>query len=172
MSNTPKNNYQTKTRNLPMPVEAKQIYEVSEQSWRVLTEVTFPTAKTPEAIMMALDYCRTRKLDIFKKPVHVVPMWSATLGRSVETVWPSIMEFRLPHHEPVSGLAWTDRFGVPIKPIPLAVGIKMITSNGRIPVLPHIPGMGGSDRLSFGKWPALCLYRRSLLDGSLQYRWW
>jgi phage recombination protein Bet len=77
-----------------MPVEAKQIYEVSEQSWKELTEVTFPTAKTPEAIMMALDYCRTRKLDIFKKPVHVVPMWSAALGRSVETVWPSIMEIQ------------------------------------------------------------------------------
>jgi phage recombination protein Bet len=77
-----------------MPVEAKQIYEVSEQSWKVLTEVTFPTAKTPEAIMMALDYCRARKLDIFKKPVHIVPMWSAALGRNVETVWPSIMEIQ------------------------------------------------------------------------------
>jgi phage recombination protein Bet len=77
-----------------MPVEAKQLYDVSEQSWKVLTEVTFPSAKTPEAILMALDYCRTRKLDIFKKPVHVVPMWNAALGRSVETVWPSIMEIQ------------------------------------------------------------------------------
>ena len=94
MAQSSKNNYPPKTRNLPMPVEAKQLYEVSEQSWRVLTEVTFPSAKTPEAIMMALDYCRTRKLDIFKKPVHVVPMWSAALGRSVETVWPSIMEIQ------------------------------------------------------------------------------
>ena len=34
------------------------------------------------------------KLDIFKKPVHVVPMWNAALGRSVETVWPSIMEIQ------------------------------------------------------------------------------
>jgi phage recombination protein Bet len=33
-------------------------------------------------------------LDIFKKPVHVVPMWNAALGRSVETVWPSIMEIQ------------------------------------------------------------------------------
>jgi len=94
MAQSSKNNYTPKTRNLPMPLEAKQLYEVSEQSWRVLTEVTFPSAKTPEAIMMALDYCRTRKLDIFKKPVHVVPMWSAALGRSVETVWPSIMEIQ------------------------------------------------------------------------------
>jgi len=87
-------NNPAKTRNLPMPVEAKQLYEVSEQAWKVLTEVTFPLAKTPEAIMMALDYCRARKLDIFKKPVHIVPMWSAALGRSVETVWPSIMEIQ------------------------------------------------------------------------------
>jgi len=94
MAQSSKNNVPPKTRNLPMPVEAKQLYEVSEQSWKVLTEVTFPSAKTPEAIMMALDYCRTRKLDIFKKPVHVVPMWSAALGRSVETVWPSIMEIQ------------------------------------------------------------------------------
>jgi phage recombination protein Bet len=94
MSYSSKQNYPPKTRCLPMPVEAKQIYELSEQSWNVLTEVTFPTAKTPEAIMMALDYCRTRKLDIFKKPVHIVPMWSAALGRSVETVWSSIMEIQ------------------------------------------------------------------------------
>ena len=94
MSNSSNKNYSQKTRNLPMPIKANQIYGLSEQSWKVLTEVTFPTAKTPEAIMMALDYCKARKLDIFKKPVHVVPMWSAALGRSVETVWPSIMEIQ------------------------------------------------------------------------------
>lgn len=93
MTQSSKNNAQ-KTRNLLMPIEANQVYGLSEQSWKVLTEVTFPTAKTPEAIMMALDYCKARKLDIFKKPVHVVPMWSAALGRSVETVWPSIMEIQ------------------------------------------------------------------------------
>ena len=87
-------NNAVKTRYLPLPVEATQLYDVTEQAWKVLTEVTFPLAKTPEAIMMALDYCRARKLDIFKKPVHIVPMWSAALGRSVETVWPSIMEIQ------------------------------------------------------------------------------
>jgi len=83
-----------KTRDLPMPAVAQQSYGLSEQSWKVLTEVTFPTAKSPEAILMALDYCKARKLDIFKKPVHIVPMWSAALGRNVETVWPSIMEIQ------------------------------------------------------------------------------
>ena len=92
--NHPPKYQQERTRNLPMPVEASQVYGLSEQSWKVLTEVTFPTAKTAEAIVMALDYCKARKLDIFKKPVHVVPMWSAALGRSVETVWPSIMEIQ------------------------------------------------------------------------------
>lgn len=87
-------NYPAKSRDLPMPIEAHQGYGISEQSWKVLTEVTFPTAKTPEAVLMALDYCKARKLDIFKKPVHIVPMWSAALGRNVETVWPSIMEIQ------------------------------------------------------------------------------
>jgi phage recombination protein Bet len=92
MANPAKNS--TKTRELIMPTEANQIYGLSAQSWNVLTEVTFPTAKTPEAILMALDYCKARKLDIFKKPVHIVPMWSSVLGRNVETVWPSIMEIQ------------------------------------------------------------------------------
>jgi len=94
MSNQNRNNNPPKTRNLPMPVDANQVYGLSEQSWKVLTEVTFPTAKTPEVIMMALDYCKARKLDIFKKPVHVVPMWSAALGCLVETIWPSITEIQ------------------------------------------------------------------------------
>lgn len=88
-------NHPPKSRDLPMPMAAQQGYGISEQSWKVLTEVTFPTAKTPEAILMALDYCKARKLDIFKKPVHIVPMWSAALGRNVETVWPSIMEIQI-----------------------------------------------------------------------------
>ena len=44
--------------------------------------------------MMAVDYCKARKLDILKKPVHIVPMWSTSLGREVETVWPSINEIQ------------------------------------------------------------------------------
>ena len=51
-----------------MPIEANQVYGLSEQSWKVLTEVTFPTAKTPEAIMMALDYCKARKRIFLKNP--------------------------------------------------------------------------------------------------------
>ena len=38
MTYTSKNNTPPKTRDLPMPVEAKQLYDVSEQSWKVLKE--------------------------------------------------------------------------------------------------------------------------------------
>ena len=37
MTYASKNNAPPKTRDLPMPVEAKQLYDVSEQSWKVLT---------------------------------------------------------------------------------------------------------------------------------------
>jgi phage recombination protein Bet len=74
---------------LPMP---QGVDGVNQGQWRVLCESVFPSARTAEAVVMAVDYCRARKLDIFKKPVHIVPMWSASLGREVETVWPSINE--------------------------------------------------------------------------------
>lgn len=74
---------------LPMP---QGMADLDAGKWRVLCESIFPSARSAEAIAMALDYCRVRKLDILKKPVHIVPMWSASLGREVETVWPSITE--------------------------------------------------------------------------------
>lgn len=58
--------------------------------WRVLTDSIFPAAKTTDAILLALDYCRARGLDPFKRPVNIVPMWNSTLGQEVETVWPGV----------------------------------------------------------------------------------
>ena len=43
---------------------------------------------------MALSYCRARNLDPFKRPVHIVPMWSSVAGKMIETVWPGISELR------------------------------------------------------------------------------
>ena len=76
-----------------LPAIAKE-FEIKPAEWRVLIDQIFPTAKTVEAVTMALSYCRARNLDIFKKPVHIVPMWSSALGRMVETVWPGIAEIR------------------------------------------------------------------------------
>src|SRR6266496_1533049 len=75
---------------LPMP----KIEGMDDRTWQVLTQVIFPNAKTSQAIVMAVDYCRVRHLDIMKRPVHIVPMWNSTLGREVETIWPGISEIQ------------------------------------------------------------------------------
>jgi phage recombination protein Bet len=79
---------------MPIAPAIAQEYQLSPGQWRVLIEAIWPSAKTPEAVMMALEYCRARKLDPFKKPVHIVPMWSSAKRDYVETVWPGISELR------------------------------------------------------------------------------
>lgn len=74
---------------LPMP---RDLQGVTEAKWRTLTDAIYPNARTPESIALALDYCSARGLDIMKKPVNIVPMWNAALGREVETIWPAINE--------------------------------------------------------------------------------
>ncbi len=79
---------------LPMNAAIAEEYELTPAGWRVLVNQTFPNARTPDAILMALEYCRSRNLDILKRPVHIVPMWSSEKGAMVETVWPGISEIR------------------------------------------------------------------------------
>jgi phage recombination protein Bet len=83
---------------LPMPPDAA----VTASVWKVLTDVIFPNAKSPESIVMALAYCRARKLDIMKRPVNIVPMWDSKRQDYVETVWPSINE----HHVTAARAGW------------------------------------------------------------------
>jgi phage recombination protein Bet len=77
---------------LPAPAAALTELGLDVGTWKVLTESIFPSAKTPEGVLLAVRYCQARKLDIMRRPVHVVPMWSKALGREVETVWPGIPE--------------------------------------------------------------------------------
>lgn len=77
---------------LPMP---QGLNDMDPGKWRVLCESVFPNANSPEAIVLAVDYCKARKLDILKKPVNIVPMYSTKLKRYVETVWPSINEVQV-----------------------------------------------------------------------------
>nr|WP_321986173.1 phage recombination protein Bet [uncultured Lichenicoccus sp.] len=75
---------------LPMPPGTN----LDVAQWSVLCDAIWPGAKTPEGVRMALDYCRVRKLDPFKRPVHVVTTWNSALRREVETVWPGINELQ------------------------------------------------------------------------------
>lgn len=76
-------------------------YNINREGWRTLTESIFPSATSVTSVMMALDYCKRRKLDVFKHPVHIVPIWNSQAdngkggkGATVETIWPGINELR------------------------------------------------------------------------------
>ena len=82
---------------LPMPVGVGD-YGIDGAKWKVLVESIFPTAKTPEAVEMALAYCKARDMDIMKRPVHIVPVWDKQRRCEVETVWAGLHEVRSTAH--------------------------------------------------------------------------
>jgi phage recombination protein Bet len=65
--------------------------------WSTLTNSLFPGAR-PESILMAVDYCRARRLDPMKKPCHIVPIWvkgpGGQGGAMRDVVMPGIYEYR------------------------------------------------------------------------------
>ena len=80
---------------LSVPAATLAEVGVDAGTWMVLCDSIFPAAKTPEGIALAVRYCKARGLDVMKRPVHVVPMWSKALNREVETVWPGIAEVQI-----------------------------------------------------------------------------
>ena len=79
---------------LPYHPAIEERFGVDRSQWKALCESVFPNAKSTDAIVLALSYCKARKLDIFKRPVHIVPIYDASRGATVETVWPGISEHR------------------------------------------------------------------------------
>lgn len=79
---------------IPYVPAAKEKYGIDEDAWQALVDAIFPTAKSVAGVLLALAYCKWRKLDPFKRTVHIVPMWNSNLRREVETVWPGISELR------------------------------------------------------------------------------
>src|SRR5262245_35424812 len=63
--------------------------------WQILCEVCFPTVDDPRAIVLAVEYCRKRKLDVLKRPVNIVMMWNSAARKEVPTIWPSINEIQI-----------------------------------------------------------------------------
>lgn len=94
---------QAPTANLPATIPLRLGYprsmqeyaDIDQAGWRVLCDVIFPNAKTSEAIVLAVQYCKSRKLDIMKKVVHIVPMYSKALNKEIDTIWPGIAEVRI-----------------------------------------------------------------------------
>ncbi len=79
---------------LPYHAGLKGRFDIDIGGWGVIIDTIFPGARTIEAVLMALNYCEKRKLDVFKRPVHIVPMWSKAKGGYIETIWPGIAELR------------------------------------------------------------------------------
>lgn len=84
---------------LPYHQALKERFEIEPSGWKALVESVFPSAKTVDSVVLALSYCKARQLDVFKKPVHIVPMWDSRAGPEgrggyVETIWPGIGELR------------------------------------------------------------------------------
>lgn len=79
---------------LPFDPAIEERFGVDKGQWKVLVEAIFPAAKSADAIVMALAYCKTRGLDPFKRPVHIVPIWDSARGGYIESVWPGISELR------------------------------------------------------------------------------
>jgi phage recombination protein Bet len=75
---------------LPMPPTFNDPGE-----WAVLVNAIFPSASSTDSVVLALNYCKARKLDPLKKPVHIVTTWDERQGRNVETIWPSIGEHQI-----------------------------------------------------------------------------
>lgn len=80
---------------IPFPMGVTERFGVDRSMWRALVEAVFPMARTPEGIVLALSYCKARRLDPMKKPVHVVPIWDRERRTYVDTVWPGIGELRI-----------------------------------------------------------------------------
>jgi phage recombination protein Bet len=86
------------TERLPWHPAIGERFGIERSAWRALVEAVFPSAKTTEGVILALSYCKARKLDVFKRVVHIVPIWQkgekGQKGHYVETVWPGIGETR------------------------------------------------------------------------------
>lgn len=87
MSNLPANIQQSLTER-----------QIDQATWITLQNSVFPGARE-ESILLAIDYCKARKLDILKKPCHIVPM-SVTDARTGNKLWrdvimPGIYEQRI-----------------------------------------------------------------------------
>lgn len=67
---------------------------ITRNEWKILCEAIFPAAKEVDSIVMALAYCKNRNLDVMKRVVHIVPMWSPDKKKLVDTIWPGIAELR------------------------------------------------------------------------------
>ncbi|HCL54390.1 phage recombination protein Bet [Pseudomonas fulva] len=60
----------------------------------VLSGSLYPGAQR-NSVVMVLAYCKAAQLDPMLKPVHIVPIWSKSAGKMVDTVMPGVGLYRI-----------------------------------------------------------------------------
>lgn len=79
---------------LPYHPALEERFGVDKSNWIALVNAIFPNASSTDSVILALSYCRARKLDPFKRNVHIVPIWDKNRKCMVDTIWPGIGELR------------------------------------------------------------------------------
>lgn len=79
---------------LPYPEAVSERFGIDRSAWKALVEVVYTNAKSADSVVLVLAYCKSRKLDPFKRVVHIVPIWNKEKQQMVDTVWPGIGELR------------------------------------------------------------------------------
>lgn len=79
---------------IPYRAAIGEKFGIDQVQWKVLVESIFPGAQAIDSVVLAVLYCRVRRMDVMKRCVHIVPIWNKDLGKLVDTVWPGIAELR------------------------------------------------------------------------------
>jgi phage recombination protein Bet len=69
-------------------------FGIDKIKYTALVNAIFPNAQSADSIFLALSYCKARNLDVFKRNVHIVPIWDSKRKQMVDTIWPGIGELR------------------------------------------------------------------------------
>jgi phage recombination protein Bet len=79
---------------LPYNPAIEAEWRVNLAQWKTLVESIYPNARSAESIISALSYCKDRGLDPFKRPIHIVAVYSSAKRAYIEQIWPGIAELR------------------------------------------------------------------------------
>lgn len=72
-----------------------EVRNMDVRQFRVIKEILYPNVQKDETLLMAIDYCRARNLDIMKRTIQIVPIWDSKAKCMKDTIWPSIAEIRI-----------------------------------------------------------------------------
>lgn len=74
---------------------SQQMQAVTERDLMDTLKNSLYPGASDASVHMVLSYCRAAGLDVMKKPVHIVPIWSKAAGGMVDTIMPGIALYRI-----------------------------------------------------------------------------